>query len=238
MREIETTEDFDNLCRATASVDKILVVDFYAVWCRPCSRASPLYEKLSYRYHYTDVYFVKVNVDTCVELTHRELITSLPTFKLYKDGSCIATFTGNCAFPFPISFPKGGNMDILEKGINGAYLDDSIKELSTNPPSSTFQKAKAKLLSVANIAAAKVAVNKSFEINLSDPVFERYFLVTPGCMQFLFSMGFQVTIICTASTDLLLSPLAGVNGIPHTTRKCQSSTNQQADSTTSRSTTS
>ncbi|VDK23501.1 unnamed protein product [Taenia asiatica] len=191
MREIETVEDFDNLCQSAASVDKILVVDFYAVWCRPCSRASPLYEKLSYRYHYTDVYFIKVNVDTCVELTHRELITSLPTFKLYRDGSCIATFTGNCAFSFSISFPKGGNMEILEKAINEAYLDDSIKELLTNPPSPTFQKAKAKLLSVANIAAAKVAVNKSFEINLSDPVFEKYFLVTPGCMQFLFSMGFQ-----------------------------------------------
>ncbi|CDS36169.1 Peptide N(4) (N acetyl beta) [Echinococcus multilocularis] len=178
MREIETVEDFDKLCQSTASVDKILVVDFYAVWCRPCSRASPLYEKLSYRYHYTDVYFIKVNVDACAELTHRELINSLPTFKLYKDGSCIRTFTG-------------GNVDALEKAIDEAYLDESVKELLANSSSPTFQKAKAKLLSVANVAAAKVAVGKSFEINLSDPVFEKYFLVTPGCMQFLFSMGFQ-----------------------------------------------
>ncbi|VDM33360.1 unnamed protein product [Hydatigera taeniaeformis] len=206
MREIETVEDFDNLCQSSASVDKILVVDFYAVWCRPCSRASPLYEKLSYRYHYTDVYFVKVNVDTCVELTHRELITSLPTFKLYKDGSCIGTFTGNRTHLLLMNFLKGGNMDVLEKAIDEAYLDDSIKELSSNSLSPTFQKAKAKLLSVANIAAAKVAVGKSFEINLSDPVFEKYFLVTPGCMQFLFRMGFQVPIMCTELTESLMLP--------------------------------
>lgn len=94
MREIESIEEFDNLCLSTASVDKILVVDFFAPWCRPCSRVAPLYEKLSYRYHYSDVTFVKVNVDVCTDLTFREHISSLPTFKIYKDGSCIGTFTG------------------------------------------------------------------------------------------------------------------------------------------------
>ena len=82
----------------------------------------------------------------------------------------------------------------MEKAIDDAYLDESVKELLAAPPSPLLQKAKSKLLSIANIAALKIAGGKPFEISLSDPVFERYFLVISGCMQFLFSMGFQVCL--------------------------------------------
>lgn len=86
-------------------------------------------------------------------------------------------------------------LDLVEKALDEAYLDEPVKELLSSPPSPLVQKAKSKLLSIANIAALKIASGKSFEISLSDPVFERYFLVIPGCMQFLFSMGFQVPVL-------------------------------------------
>lgn len=87
-------EEFESLLRTTVTCDKILVVDFFATWCMPCTRAAPFFEKLSYQYHPTDVLFVKVNADSIPELIQREYISSLPTFKIYKNGTCLRTFLG------------------------------------------------------------------------------------------------------------------------------------------------
>lgn len=83
-------------------------------------------------------------------------------------------------------------MDELEAAINDIYYDDSVKELLAAERSPINRKARSKLLNIASIAVTKLTNNEPFELSLSDPVFESYLLVVPGCMQFLFSMGFQV----------------------------------------------
>ncbi|VDO13381.1 unnamed protein product, partial [Rodentolepis nana] len=187
MREIDSIEEFENLLRATAANDQVLVVDFFATWCRPCMLVAPLYEELSHKFYSSDVIFVKVNADSGQEISHREMVSALPTFKVFKKGSCHHTITG-------------AHIDSLEEAVLDAYFDDSVKEFLSGGLDSSKRMARSKLLNIVTQAALKIGDKKPFELKLSDPVFENYFLIIPGCMQYLFNMGFQ------EKTDSLVLP--------------------------------
>lgn len=58
--------------------DKPAVIDFYADWCGPCRRLSPLLDELAAEYD-GKVYIYKVNVDKEKEIAQAFGITSLPT---------------------------------------------------------------------------------------------------------------------------------------------------------------
>lgn len=56
-REISSKADFLRITKAS----KLTVADFYANWCGPCRAIAPFVDQLSTKY--TDVEFIKVNVD-------------------------------------------------------------------------------------------------------------------------------------------------------------------------------
>ena len=58
--------------------DKPAVIDFYADWCGPCRRLSPLLDELAEEYE-GRVYIYKINVDDQKEIAQAFGITSLPT---------------------------------------------------------------------------------------------------------------------------------------------------------------
>lgn len=82
--------DFDRL----VSSGKTLV-DFWATWCGPCRSQAPIAEKLAQE---TDVKLIKIDVDTCEELTAEFGISSIPTLLLYEDGRLIKKFIGLTSF--------------------------------------------------------------------------------------------------------------------------------------------
>ncbi len=55
------------------------VVDFYADWCAPCRKASPVMDELSEKYK-GKVLFYKVNTDEESELASMFHITGIPAF--------------------------------------------------------------------------------------------------------------------------------------------------------------
>jgi thioredoxin 1 len=63
--------------------DQLIVVDFYATWCPPCRRANPILGKMSI--DYSDVLFLKVDVDSNRELASEYNVSAMPTFKLLID---------------------------------------------------------------------------------------------------------------------------------------------------------
>ena len=70
-----------------------VIVDFWADWCAPCRRVSPILEELADDYA-GRVRIAKVNVDEEVEITERYAIRSMPTFLFIRDGEVIDQISG------------------------------------------------------------------------------------------------------------------------------------------------
>ena len=70
-----------------------VVVDFWADWCAPCHRVSPILEELADDYA-GRVRVAKVNVDEEIEIAERYAIRSMPTFLFIRDGEVIDQISG------------------------------------------------------------------------------------------------------------------------------------------------
>lgn len=69
-----------------------VIVDFYAPWCGPCKRITPIFNELSCKY--TNVTFIKVNIDDHKEIAQKYNIRSIPQLLFFKDGNLLETFVG------------------------------------------------------------------------------------------------------------------------------------------------
>lgn len=76
--------------------DKPVIIDFWATWCPPCMEMKPIFEQLANELK-EQYLFVSVNIDESSELVKKYDITSIPTFKVIKNGTVIGTFTGYTA---------------------------------------------------------------------------------------------------------------------------------------------
>ena len=64
--------------------EKPVIVDFWAPWCVPCRRVSPLLDEMSEARD--DVHFVKLNVDDNPATAMNYQITSIPTIARFESG--------------------------------------------------------------------------------------------------------------------------------------------------------
>jgi thioredoxin 1 len=64
--------------------EKPVIVDFWAPWCVPCRRVSPILEEMSEQRE--DVRFVKLNVDDNPATTMNYSISSIPTIARFEGG--------------------------------------------------------------------------------------------------------------------------------------------------------
>ncbi|MDQ3386946.1 MAG: thioredoxin [Actinomycetota bacterium] len=64
--------------------EKPVIVDFWAPWCVPCRRISPILEEMSDDRQ--DVSFVKLNVDDNPQTAMSYRISSIPTIARFEDG--------------------------------------------------------------------------------------------------------------------------------------------------------
>lgn len=60
------------------------VIDCHATWCGPCKRIAPFFKELSTTY--TDIVFLKVDIDEAVDITEKFNINSVPTFLYINNG--------------------------------------------------------------------------------------------------------------------------------------------------------
>ncbi|XP_028792566.1 thioredoxin H2 [Neltuma alba] len=77
---------------ASKVTNKLMVIDFNARWCKPCKSMDPVIQ--DYAARYTDVEFIKIDVDDLMEVSEAFQVQTLPTFLLIKKGKVAARVTG------------------------------------------------------------------------------------------------------------------------------------------------
>lgn len=72
--------------------EKVVLIDFYAKWCGPCSLLSPIVEEIAEENE--DIKVVKIDVDEEVELASEFGIISIPTLIVIKEGKEVDRVVG------------------------------------------------------------------------------------------------------------------------------------------------
>ncbi|KAN0124866.1 thioredoxin domain containing protein [Russula decolorans] len=93
---------------------KLTVIDFHASWCGPCHGIAPAYEALAKQY--TNVNFLKCDVDAAQEVAGRYSISAMPTFV----------------------FLKGQTKVEQVRGANKAALENAVRRHSSESTSAAF----------------------------------------------------------------------------------------------------
>ncbi|GMH15332.1 hypothetical protein Nepgr_017173 [Nepenthes gracilis] len=77
---------------ASKQSNKMIVIDFTATWCRPCRYMDPSVDEFAAKY--SDVEFIKIDVDELMNVAGEFGIHAMPTFLLIKNGKEIDKVVG------------------------------------------------------------------------------------------------------------------------------------------------
>ena len=89
MAKIATNTNFAELLQD----GKLVIVDFWAVWCGPCRMLSPLLDEVEEEMA-DKVTVVKVNVDDADEIAMQYRIMNIPTLLFFKNGQPVDKTVG------------------------------------------------------------------------------------------------------------------------------------------------
>lgn len=83
MAVIEITDA--NFNTEVCESDKLTLVDFWATWCGPCRKLSPMLDEISEEFD-GKVKFVKIQADQNIESAQKYSISGLPCMLIFKNG--------------------------------------------------------------------------------------------------------------------------------------------------------
>lgn len=69
----------------------LVLIDFYATWCGPCSMLAPVIEELDKQ---MDIKVIKIDVDELPAIAQQFRVMSIPTLVLFKDGKAVNVTMG------------------------------------------------------------------------------------------------------------------------------------------------
>jgi thioredoxin 1 len=75
----------------TLTLHNVLVVDFWATWCRPCKMFSPILEEISKE---NNIWIAKIDVDQNPIQASKYNITSVPTTIIFENGKEVKKILG------------------------------------------------------------------------------------------------------------------------------------------------
>ncbi len=81
VKSIGSAKEFDALLTS----GKPVVADFFATWCPPCQRLTPILDALAQQYG-DKATFVRIDVDQVKELANRFEIKGIPDVRFFSGG--------------------------------------------------------------------------------------------------------------------------------------------------------
>ena len=82
----------DNFDEEVLNSDKIVLIDFYAIWCGPCKIAFSILEEVADEND--DIKVVEIDVDKCEQLVNKYNISAMPTLVVIENGEEINRTVG------------------------------------------------------------------------------------------------------------------------------------------------
>ena len=83
---VKKVEEYNKLLK-----NGLVIVDYNTVWCGPCKKFAPIFDSLSIKY--PGIVFLSVDAEK-IEHKDCEAIQSVPTFKVFLNGTLKREFSG------------------------------------------------------------------------------------------------------------------------------------------------
>ena len=81
----------DNTFDQVIKENSVVLIDFWAEWCGPCKKVSPILDEIS---NEKGLIVGKLNVDENLQKPSEYGVSSIPTMVLFKDGNPVHTVIG------------------------------------------------------------------------------------------------------------------------------------------------
>ena len=111
--DVNETEFNDSVIEA--SLNKLIVVDFWAPWCGPCKQLTPILEKII-KASSDKITLAKINIDENQQIAAQLRIQSIPTVYAFKDKQILNAFQG--------VLPEKQIIEFLEKCLGSKINED------------------------------------------------------------------------------------------------------------------
>ncbi|KAJ8773717.1 hypothetical protein K2173_006367 [Erythroxylum novogranatense] len=90
--DVKSTGEWKSIMEASKEKQQLLVIEFTATWCGPCKLMEQTLQEFAAMY--TNVDFIKIDVDQLVGVARQFKVMVMPTFALVKKGEEVARVTG------------------------------------------------------------------------------------------------------------------------------------------------
>ena len=114
-----TREITDATLHESVAGNDIVLLDFWAGWCRPCQVFAPIFEEASERH--PDILFGKVDTEAQPELAEAFEIASIPTLVAFREGVIVYAEPGAV---------RGPDLDQLIEAVRGLDMSDVHAEVA------------------------------------------------------------------------------------------------------------